>query len=203
MKTKIFVLFLFTLIGRLLFPQINTNEFVKIGFTDLNWLKLWPAYYYWQTSYVNYADSHYYYPRLEELGLNYIVTMANFEGPLNPNHNTSIKMIDNDFRTFVYGYPYLYGDPQYDLTHITYSTGNDPEFYAYEAGGDSSADIADSSHKFGFGNVVDIQYNVWKFSHWLRDTSETVGDRNKEDLYSTNTIRVFYAGVSEHNEGYI
>ncbi len=136
--------------------------------------------------------------------MNHVVTFANTIGPLNPSHNTAIKIIDSDFRAFQWGSNYLFRVPNYDLSTIAYSTGNDPDFYTYECGGDGEADPGNKDHKFGFGNVTDVPNNVWKYSFWLKDRTNTTGDPNRDDLNSIGQpIKTFYAGVNEHNTGYI
>lgn len=193
-------LFLFLTIS--IQAQINTNEFIKAGFTDMFWLEHNSIYYGCSQNFPDYAAAKYYYPELEELGLNYVVTMGNPVGPLNPSYNSSIKIIDRDFGSFQWSLPcYEYGVPGYDLSRIAYSTGNDPEFYAYEAGGDGYADPSNSDYKFGFGDIYNEPENLWKYSFWLRNRDNTIGDPNKDDL--DNSIRVFYAGINEHSTGYI
>ncbi len=197
-------LFFFFAFSLSVFAQINPNEFPKIGFADLFWLQYFPVYYNNKYNPVNYVSQYYYYPKLQELGLNYVVTIANPIGPLNSNHNSTIKVIDNDFRAFEYGPPYPFRVTGYNLCEISRATGNDPLFYAYECGGDGYADPSIESHKFGFGAQV-VGDNAWKYSFWLRNRDNTIGDPNKSDyIASTNTfIRTFYAGVNEHSAGYI
>lgn len=177
--------------------QINPTDFPKIGFTDLYWLKCLPTYYGYNYNAVNYVDSSYYYPRLNELGLNYVVTLGNPNGPLNSNYNNSIKIIDNDFRAFIYQ-AYNFYDSQYDLSQITYSTGNDKDFNSYQAGGGVPSSMADEDQNFGFG--TDAGENS-AYSFWLKNRTNTIGETNHYDV--ANLVYTFYAGVAEHSEGYI
>jgi len=131
MKKLIFMLVMLIHVGSI--AQINPNEFPKIGYTDLHWLRCIPIYHYYppyngynliDTS--HFVSNSYYYPLLSEMGLNYVVTLGHTGIPLNPNINNSIKIIDYDFLSYHKNQVgYIFHDVNYDISSIAYSTGND------------------------------------------------------------------------------
>ena len=135
------------------------------------------------------------------MGLNYVVTLGNPNGPLNSSVNNSIKVIDYDFMAFdKNNWLYHYSDNRYDLSSIAFSVGNDQVFFAYEAGGGNYASISSIDDKFGFGkeNGQSSTYSIW-----LKNRTNTIGETNHIDQIGSQSFRVFYAGVAEHSEGYI
>lgn len=71
MKTLLMFNLFFSLSINVL-AQINPDEFPKIGYADMYWLKKNCAY--GNPGQINYADSSWFYPALHELGLTHVVS---------------------------------------------------------------------------------------------------------------------------------
>jgi hypothetical protein len=204
MKKLIFMLVMLIHVGSI--AQINPNEFPKIGYTDLHWLRCIPIYHYYppyngynliDTS--HFVSNSYYYPLLSEMGLNYVVTLGHTGIPLNPNINNSIKIIDYDFLSYHKNQVgYIFHDVNYDISSIAYSTGNDAEFYAYQVGGQTFSEISSQIDNFGFGKEAGQSST---YSIWVKNRDTTIGEINQYD--QLNNLYTFYAGVDEHSEGFL
>ena len=145
MKTLIisFLLFVFAVPA---LAQISPDEFPKIGYADMYWLKRTSLYYYFnQNNPIDYSDSSWFFPQLLELGLTHVVSYGD-QIPLNPDINSGIKIIDNNFDKWS---TQPYNNPSKYYTAI----GNATNHLSYEAGGNDIAILTNFDDNYGFGTA--------------------------------------------------
>ncbi len=202
------VLLLFCVFQAGIYAQMDTSHFAKIGFMDILQLSYFPSYYYddyLQTRYSQIlCDSSYYYPALQRLGLNYVVSVADsntslsslYNKPDLTNNYPAIKIIDTRFRScgYVYNGERWWHIPDYRLSNLAYSDGNYPGYLCYEAGGtqvgfDGSYEV----NSFGFG--LSNQH-----SFYLRPTVTLIGSQNRTDP-NDYSIFVVCADTTTDNVG--
>ncbi|MBN1638319.1 MAG: T9SS type A sorting domain-containing protein [Ignavibacteriales bacterium] len=176
--------FLFLLlITSAIFGQINPSEFPKIGWHDM--------YYFMLTSVTDpgmrgtYADSNYFYHRMQELGITHFVTEVGSEVYSNFK-NTGFKVLHPI-------YPRKANDPYHNVTKYLFASGNYENNFPYEVGGEQIARIDNVDERAGLG--VDNICSWWIYP--FQDL--TVGETNKKD----GDIFVNYCEVGNHTPGLI
>lgn len=186
MKTLLISLFV-VLLSFQSIAQISPDEFPKIGYADMYWLKKAPLYYGYNSSNpIDYSDSAYFYPQLLELGLTHVTSFGE-DIPLNSGYNTSIKILDNNFDKYKNHPPY--NDP----SKYCVSIGNAIEHLAYEAGGDIAL-LDKIDHNYGFGtpgSLTEDAYSSW----WIfpfNDECDPEIDLTKSD--QGRTVHYLQAG---------
>lgn len=194
---KTFLLLFFVILFSIqIYPQINPDEFPKIGYFDMYAVKR-AAYY--NNNQIDYSDSSWFYPALTELGLSHGVTthlsnslpLSN-KPPYDDNFNSNIKIIDNIFArasTWTFNKPYKY----------SHSAVNYIDHFPYEAGGQNIALLTSEPDKFGFGNATTTSWWIYPYNN------ECIphGDLAKEDLPLYPGTIVHYAQVNSGPPGII
>lgn len=187
MKNIFFLLFVLTVE---LFSQIETGKFAKIGFNDM---------YAKSKSFgpsipPHFATNSFYYPKLKELGLNYVTTFAD-DIPFTVYTNDSLKIIDMNLQ-------YGLNANNRSLLPFGYalSTGNSYNKFPYEVGSNTRAMVWDSNplvDNLGFGiNNGDLNS---RYSFWVIEDG-VIGNRNFADIENR---RVAYANIAQHDTGKI
>ncbi len=177
---KKLMFFLIIIFSIRVFPQISPTVFPKIGFYDLYTVQKLRGF--------NYADSSYYYPRLHQLGLNYVSSYTD-NNSKTPALNNSIKILDFAFgrnSTDSYNNPFKYAN----------ATGDYIYHFPYEAGGSNIAVLTTQGHNFGFGSASGNS-SWWVYPY----ATECIGDKSKEDLPLYPGTIVHFAQVGVHSNG--
>jgi len=168
-----------------LFAQISPIEFPKIGYFDMYILKYESTYWGSNNTHVNYSDSSWFYPALQELGLTHIVTHGDAI-PYNTSFNPGIKIIDN---LFMQPFAASYIDEPFKYAN---ACGNHTNHYAYELGGSTSS-LLIKDDKFGFG--AETKNSIWA------GPGSGAFDYNKTDPTVQNIC--FYAEYPTNSPGQI
>ncbi|MBE2281815.1 MAG: hypothetical protein IAE91_15630 [Ignavibacteriaceae bacterium] len=179
MKKNILLLFLLLISSRYTTAQYFEDEFPRIGFGDFYYLKLFPPYYNYDSSRLDFSAQGYYYDKLEELGLTHIVTKA---GDISYKYNKKLKILDFNFAWK------SFNNKDYLAYAYARAQGNDFNYYPYELGGDP----APLSLKSGFGDSVHTNF-------WTSFSNNGFVNGNYSHPFVTGK-KVFYAPGSQSKE---
>lgn len=179
MKKNILLLFLLLISSRYTPAQYFEDEFPRIGFGDFYYLKLFPPYYGYDSSKLDFSAQGYYYDKLEELGLTHIVTKA---GDISYKYNNKLKILDFNFAW------QSFNNKDYLAYAYSRAQGNDFNYYPYELGGDP----APLSLKSGFGDSLHTNF-------WTSFTNNGLVDGNYFHPF-LSIEKVIYAKSTQSNE---